>query len=437
MRDALARHSVPERVFTPHALSVLRTWSVDTLGDVLRLLPEEILSLPDTSVATLRNLDVHRLWITSKLPRAAFLSASDLAEFDGVDLREIALSAPSLASLAAAKITTLGDLARTSPVALNALGLSPHEQHSCLSALYGPILDSAPSRPSQDDPRPLPPNFETKPFAYDDLGLCWIGPKLSAEGLKTYGDVMRFLDDPHRADRSWLEAEARRGIEHLVANAADSARNTEFRGEILYRTPYRTDLVPVMTTWHDWYVERAKLNRLRWNARDPLPDWAKTLYRHGLDNLVMVGEADIAFLWEIVDGDVAQIAAMIVGLRRALMEAKDPGSSVAVYGPTEPVLIAEAAKEQLASKRRPGPRARLASSDVDTPPLLWATRMAAEAIRHARSTEDEALIDFDRLDGREQTALFREAEAAIHATFDTIADWDDAKIARFVRTHRR
>lgn len=63
--------------------------------------------------------------------------------------------------------------------------------------------------------------------------------------------------------------------------------------------------------------------------------------------------------------------------------------------------------------------------------------MAAEAIRHARSAEDEPLVDFDRMEAREQTALFREAEAAIHATFDTVADWDDAKIALFVRAHRR
>lgn len=81
-------------------------------------------------------------------------------------------------------------------------------------------------------------------------------------------------------------------------------------------------------------------------------------------------------------------------------------------------------------------RVGLASVDLDTPPLLWTTRMAAEALRRARSPDGERLIAFHRMPASEQNALLDEAETMIRAAFGTMAHWDDAKIARFARAHQ-
>lgn len=435
----LRRHPLPGFFGSPEVQPLLASWGIHTLGDLARLLPEEVLSLPGATPDALHEIAVCVAYIVTETTIGETFTSDDLQSLDRIDIGDAEFTQGTLVILSAAGIRTLGDIARTSHVTLDTLGLSVNEQRDCILAFLEHLpTPSAVTPDGAYEERPLPEGFEARPFAQDDLGRSWLGSRLIAEGLTTYGDVLRFLADPRTLNSRVYSVPVRSGIQHFVALQAGTSYPGLASDARPARVPFRDEgyvaqrLIPrglsAMEDGHLTGVRLARQGRFPW--------WAKDLYRHGIDTLSLLARADLAFLWDAAKGDATRVCEMIVAVRRALMEYHTAGSSLAVYGPADLGLTA-AIPHRMPIVDRSRPHARPASSDVDTPPLLWATRMAAEAIRHARSTEDEVLIDFDRMDAREQTALFQEAEAAIHATFDTIAGWDDAKIARFVRAHRR
>lgn len=337
----MRRHPLPGYFGRPEVRQVLATWEVHTLADLVQLLPEEILSLPGATFDAFGWIAQCLSLVTVRCPPSDTLTAHDFARLDAIPLRDAGLSAGSTATLKMAGLKTLGDLARMAAVTRDALGLSLDEQRRCIAAFQ---VNPEPSLDEDDvgDQRPLPPNFGSQAFGNRSLGRSWLGPALQAEGLGTYADVMAFLADTPEDARRRFGAKTRAGIEHLIDHDADQLRAEHADGTELYRLPYRSHHEPIVPMGADWHRERSILSRGRWTDADPEPAWAKALYRHGIDSFGLLAEADLAFLWIVADGDPDAMCAMIVALRRALMDCKVAGSSLNVYGPHEPGFTAGA-----------------------------------------------------------------------------------------------
>ncbi|MFC6390204.1 hypothetical protein [Methylorubrum zatmanii] len=431
-RQRLRRQPLPGFFETPEVRPVLQALGMTTLDDLTRLLPEEILGLPNASPDVLHELAVYVSLVVTDRPPARSLGAAALKRLDRAWVREAALPKGTADLLVAAGITTLGEVARTHNGVLDTLGLSLVQQRGCIAAFrnHWPNRSDA-ARKRAFQARPLPVGFADRPFAEDDLGRSWLGARLKRIGLTTYGDAMRFVDEPHSRDRRLSLSSALLGIQHFVALEAASS----ITGTTPTRVPYRTeDYVPLRLMPSGWSVtEGIQLDAVRWTQQQGVPDWAKALDRHGIDSLALVARSDLAFLWDVAQGDASQVCAMIAAVRRALMESRTPGSGIALYGEIDPGLSPAGRRTAGA----PHTRARQASIDPHSSALERAKELAAEAIHCARSPGGKPHIAFHHMKAGEQIALIDDAEAAIRATFAIMAEWDDATIARFVRAHRR
>jgi hypothetical protein len=131
----MRRHPLPGFFGRPEVREVLATWGVHTLADLVPMLPEEIMSLPGATYDTIDEIGLYLALLTYGRPPADHLSAGDLAHLDTVTVQEAKLSLGSTAALKAVRIATLGDVARTAPLTLDAIGLSLDEQRRCIWAI--------------------------------------------------------------------------------------------------------------------------------------------------------------------------------------------------------------------------------------------------------------------------------------------------------------
>lgn len=338
----IRRHPLPDVFFgTPEIRQVLATWGVHTLADLVQLLPEEILSLPGATLDAFHAIDQCLSFVTPGGSTSETLTTDDFARLDEIPISAAGLSAASTATLKLAGLRTLGDVARTPAITRDALGLSLDEQRRIIDAfptLREPPLDGD----DVGDRRPLPPDFAHRTFDGQSLDGSPLSLTLQARGLRTYADVMAFLANTPDDARSGFDSRVRAGIEHFLDQAADQIRAEHLGGPELYRLPYRSHYRAIIPIWTDMHRVRLVLTRMRWTDADPAPAWAKALYRHGVNSLSLLADADLTFLRIVADGDTTQMCAMLIALRRALLDCKAPGSSISVYGPPEPGFAAGA-----------------------------------------------------------------------------------------------
>lgn len=338
----MRRHPLPDFFFgKPKIRQILATWGIHTLSDLVQLLPEEILSLPGATLDAMHAIDQSLSLLTVGGPTSDALTDDDLARLDRVPLSDAGLSAGSVAALKLAGLKTLGDVARTSAITRDALGLSLDEQRRCID-IFWVAPEPSVDEDNVGDRRPLPPDFAHRAFDGRSLGRSWLGPALQAQGLRTFADVMAFLADTPDDARRGFNSQIRAGIEHFLDRDAEQIRAEHIDGPEHYRLPYRSHHQAIVPISSDMHRVQLVLTQMRWTTAVPAPAWAKALYRHGVDSLSLLADADLTFLWIVTEGDTAQMCMMLVALRRALLDCKVPGSSITVYGPPDPVFAAGA-----------------------------------------------------------------------------------------------